>query len=158
MCQSPRNKSREWSLGFPMPSGLLVTITAIFFFLLFTVCFDRWENGLKKTVSFSDFPTYLPMLFRDPVAIHIPMFGDLSLLLFEVKVHCTGKASFWQTSLYRHCIFMSMLLSYSAYLIFIDFIHFKGCIFITKQIHMCCTVPQSFQNCKMFNIAKLSWC
>lgn len=151
MCQSPRNKSREWSLGFPMPSGLLVTITAIFFFLLFTVCFDRWENGLKKTVSFSDFPTYLPMLFRDPVAIHIPMFGDLSLLLFEVKVHCTGKASFWQTSLYRHCIFMSMLLSYSAYLIFIGFIQFKGCIFITKHIFQIFTDPHVLHSTSIFS-------
>lgn len=106
-----------WLQSLP-PLNTFFLLGSFFFFP--AVCGDRWESALRKTVTFSDFPAYFPLLFRDTVAIHIPLFGDLSLLFFKVKAHCTEEDSFWQTSLCRHCIFMSLLWSSTAvsYLIF----------------------------------------
>lgn len=101
---------------FLLPPAFLVPITA-FFICFFPSSLQFVVTGKKvgsKILSLSDFPAHFSLLFRDTVAIDIPMFGDLSLLFLRVKAECTRKASFWQTCLCRHCIFMSILLSSAA--------------------------------------------
>lgn len=105
-------------LRFPLLSFFFFWLQLLSFIYFFLFCNLCWlVRSHKKTfiqVIFSDFPAYFPLLFRDTVTIHIPMLGDLSLLLLRVKACCAEKASFWQTSFCRHCIFMSVLLSSAA--------------------------------------------
>lgn len=94
---------------FPLTITVKTCFPLVFFFVFF--CSLCWQVRKWASYSFSYTPQHIAQLFKDTGALHVPVFGDLSLLCFKVKAH---SETAWQTSLCRLCIVSVTLESFST--------------------------------------------